>query len=152
MKIWIAGFGNEHREDDAAGPHLASRMAEWLSASGEDVSLSLEHQLLPELAEEMSGANLAVFVDADMETHEPGWRLREIRADRTLQSLNIHSMGPEWLLALSEALANPPALALLVSVSGESFNFSETMTPTCLERIDNAFEAFKTWFEEGHSA
>jgi hydrogenase maturation protease len=148
LKIWLAGFGNEHREDDGAGPVLARRIAGWLRSEGEDVALSLEHQLLPELVEEMNGVDLALFADASMEMFPSGWRLEEIQPDPTPHSLNIHSMGPQWLFALARILDSPPRLALLISISGSSFNFAPRLSRPCRRVLPRALEGFKAWFRE----
>lgn len=146
MKIWIAGFGNIDREDDGAGIILAERLAEWLTGQGHDASLSLEHQLLPELVYEIDGADLAVFVDADMERHENGFAIRPVSPAPKIEGLNIHSMGPGWLLDLAHKMELSPKHAVLVGVSGESFNFSDEPTQICLERIAAAEKTFHTWF------
>ena len=146
MKIWIAGFGNEHREDDSAGVILAGRIRNFLAcSSGTEVFLCLEHQLLPELADELD-VDLAIFCDADAALHEEGFSIREISPNPYLSGFNIHSMGAQWLLALAEQLGISPVKALLITVSGDSFDFSETPTHICLERIDRAEEAFKAYW------
>jgi hydrogenase maturation protease len=149
MKIWVAGFGNENREDDAAGTILAGRIHKFLEAEPDlDVVLCLEHQLLPELVEELEGVDLAVFCDADAVLHPEGFSLREARPNSRLDGFNIHSMGPEWLLALAEQMGTPPGKALLLTISGERFNFSETPTAVCAERIDRAEKAFRNCWRQ----
>ena len=149
VRVWVAGFGNEHREDDAAGILLARRIFEFLrNFSNLDVRLSLEHQLLPELADELASADLAIFCDADAFAHEEGFAFREILPNSRLDGFNIHSMGPEWLLALAAQMGmTPPGKSLLVTISGERFDFSELPTPACLERVEKAEKAFQHyWF------
>jgi hydrogenase maturation protease len=146
MKIWVAGFGNEYREDDGAGILLASRIYEFLAdKASPEVSLCLEHQLLPELAEELD-VDLAVFCDADAVLHEKGFLLREIFPNPRIEGFNMHSMGPEWLLDLAEKTAKAPRRSLLITVSGERFDFSGTPTPVCLERIRQAEAAFREFW------
>ena len=148
MRIWIAGFGNIDRQDDGVGIVLASRIAEWLkNRHDNDVKLSLEHQLLPELAEELEGIDLAIFVDADLQQYENGWNIAEVRSSPNIEGLNMHSMGPAWLLQLSEQLGTPPGRALTVSVSGVSFDFSNCMTPECTARMYEAEKAFRKWYD-----
>jgi hydrogenase maturation protease len=147
MKIRVAGFGNEHREDDAAGVILASRIYEFLSGEpGVEVALCLEHQLLPELVDELDGVDLALFCDADTVLHEGGFSIREARPNPQLEGFNIHSMGPEWLLALAGQLGTPPRKALLITVSGDRFDFSETPTDGCMQRVKRAEEAFEEYW------
>ena len=152
MKIWIAGFGNIDRQDDGSGIILASRIGRWLeSKNGVDVKLSLEHQLLPEMAEELNNVDLAIFVDADMQQHENGWSIAEVSPSPDIEGLNIHSMGPAWLLHLSKQLGTQPKRALTLSVSGDSFDFSDHLTPACEERVCAAEKAFHEWFQKQKS-
>jgi hydrogenase maturation protease len=146
MKVWVAGFGNEYREDDGAGILLANRIYEFLAGRADlEVSLCLEHQPLPELAEELD-VDLAVFCDADAVLWEEGFSLREIFPSPRMEGLNMHSMGPEWLLDLAERTAKAPRRSLLLTVSGERFDFSGTPTPLCLERVRRAEAAFKEFW------
>jgi hydrogenase maturation protease len=151
LRIWIAGFGNTDRQDDGVGIILASRIAQWLQGkSGYNVKLSLEHQLLPELAEELGGVDLAIFVDADMFQHESGWSIAELYSNPRIDGFNIHSMSPAWLLELSEKLGTPPKRALTLSVSGSSFDFSRNITSECETRMDAAEKAFHEWFDTAY--
>ena len=149
MKIWVAGFGNEHREDDAAGVILAGRIYEFLiDKTGTEVSLCLEHQLLPELVDELNAVDLAVFCDADTALHEGGFSVRELSPDPRLEGFNIHSMGPEWLLDLAVRVGMSPKRSLLLTVSGDRFDFGETPTEACMRRIRNAEEAFRKYWHD----
>lgn len=77
--VWVAGFGNEYREDDGAGIILASRIHKFLCEErGVNSTLCLEHQLLPELVSEMTAADLAIFCDASTAIREDGFCIREI--------------------------------------------------------------------------
>ena len=150
MKIFVCGYGNPFRTDDGAGHHLAPLLAAFLESCGEDVELWLEHQLLPEMAEEFAAFDLLVFADARVPGTAPGegFLLEEIDPDPVLEGLNIHSVGPEWVLALSVQIGGKVPPALLLSVEGESFDFGETPTPGCELRIGKAAGAFEKWFNE----
>ena len=148
-KIWVGGFGNEYREDDAAGVILARKIHAFLAGRAEaEAFLSLEHQLLPELAEELD-VDVAIFCDADTQLYEDGFSIREASPNPRLDGFNIHSMGPEWLLALAARVGRRPKKAVLVTVSGERFDFSDTPTPVCLERIERAEKAFRDCWVKG---
>ena len=145
-KVWVAGFGNEYREDDAAGIILARKIHAFLAARDEvEALLCLEHQLLPELAEELD-VDVAIFCDADTQIYEDGFFIREASPDFRLKGFNVHSMGPEWLLALADQVGRRPRKAILVTVSGERFDFSDTPTPVCLERVERAERAFRDYW------
>jgi hydrogenase maturation protease len=149
LKIWVAGFGNEHREDDAAGVILAPRIHKFLTGEPDvEAALCLEHQLLPELVDELDGVDLAIFCDADTVLQEGGVSIREALPDPGLKGFNIHSMGPEWLLALAAQVGIPPKKALLVTISGERFDFSATPTDTCVQRVKRAEEAFREYWRQ----
>jgi hypothetical protein len=82
-----------------------------------------------------------------MQQHENGWNIAEVLPCPNIEGLNIHSMGPAWLLQLSELLGTPPKRALSLSVSGNSFDFSNCMTPECEARMYAAEKAFQEWFD-----
>jgi hypothetical protein len=42
--------------------------------------------------------------------------------------------------------------ALLVTVSGTSFDFSDALTPLCASRVERAFDAFRAYMEGGFEA
>ncbi len=148
MRIFVCGYGNPFRTDDGAGHHLAPLLAAFLEGRGEEVELRLEHQLLPEMAEEFEAFDLLVFADARVPGTAPekGYTIEEIDPDPALEGLNIHSVGPEWILALASQIASRVPPALLVSVEGESFDFAETPTPGCAARIEAAAGAFEEWY------
>jgi len=147
LKIWVAGFGNIDRQDDGVGIVLASLIAEWINnKGGHEVKLSLEHQLLPELAEELKDVDLAIFVDADMQQYEDGFCIAGLFPSSSIEGFNIHSMSPAWLLQLSGQLGTPPKRAITLCVSGNSFNFSDCLTSECESRMYAAEKAFKEWF------
>ena len=147
-RIYVAGYGNEYREDDAAGLILARRVHAFLSNfSPAEVFLYLEHQLLPELAEELD-VDVAIFCDADTQAYEEGFSIREVSPNPRLYGFNIHSMGPEWLLALAAQVGREPKKAVLITISGERFDFSNTPTPACLERIERAEKAFHDYWTQ----
>ena len=142
----MAGFGNEYREDDAAGLILARKIYSFLDGCAEvKAFLYLEQQLLPELADELD-VDAAIFCDADTRVYEDGFSIREAFPNPRLNGFNIHSMGPEWLLALAYQVGRGPKKAILVTVSGERFDFSDTPTQACLERVERAEKAFRDYW------
>ncbi|ADE57669.1 MULTISPECIES: hydrogenase maturation protease [Aminobacterium] len=148
MKVFIAGFGNPFREDDSVGLQLAPQIAEWLEEEGFEVNLWIGQQLLPELAYDLEGAEIALFIDADMRELPEGYMLENVLSDAALEGLNIHSMGPAWLLSLMDRLEIPKPEAWLLSISGYSFDFSETLTEQCSLNAHKAEEAFKKWWKQ----
>jgi hydrogenase maturation protease len=149
VKILVCGYGNPYRTDDGVGHHLAPLLAQWLGSIGQDAGLYLDHQLLPELAEDLRGYDLAVFVDARVPSGaEEGFHVSDVHPERELEGLNMHSVGPEWILHLVDALGAPVPPSVLVSVDGESFDFGDELTPCCRTRMDRAADSFRRWFSE----
>ena len=155
MKILVCGYGNPFRTDDGVGHILAEDLAKVLGEKGEETELSLEHQLLPELAEDFSRFDLLIFCDARVPSNDGGdveeYRIEEIVPDPHLEGLNIHSIGPGWLLALARSLGRGVPPSVLISVVGESFDFGDEITPECGERMERAEAAFLKWFGEKYS-
>ena len=158
VKALVCGYGNPSRQDDGAGHVLAPRIAAWLEEKGADVQLELAHQLLPELSEDLSLVDLAVFADASVSsgdaegTEHRGFAIRELAPDPVLEGANLHSMGSEWLLDLMETLGMRRPRALLVTVAGASFDFSDALTPLCASRVETAFDAFRACMEDAFEA
>ena len=158
VKALVCGYGNPSRQDDGAGHVLAPRIAAWLEENGADVQVELAHQLLPELSEDLSLVDLAVFADASVSsgdaegTEHRGFAIRELAPDPVLEGANLHSMGPEWLLDLMDTLGMRRPRALLVTVAGASFDFSDALTPLCASRVETAFDAFRACMEDAFEA
>lgn len=146
MKILVLGYGNEFRQDDRVGHELAPRLVAWLQERGHEADLWLGQQVLPEIVYDLAEADLALFVDASVEILDEGWRLESLEADRRLEGLNIHALGPAWVLALMEDLALKRPRAYLLSVSGHSFDFSEELSPGCQIHLEAAWKGFLSWW------
>jgi hypothetical protein len=102
------------------------------------------------MAEEFGGYDLLVFADARVPGTGSGngYDIREISPDPALEGLNIHSVGPEWILALAARIWGKVPPSLLVSVEGESFDFGEGLTEACRRRMDGALAAFEEWLRD----
>lgn len=150
MKAFVCGYGNPFRSDDGVGHVLAPAMAKVLESMGWEAEVRLEHQLLPEMAEDFRDYDLLVFADARVagSGSGEGFDIKEIAPNPELEGLNIHAVGPEWVLALARTIAGSVPRALLVSVDGESFDFTDELTPQCKERKKEALAAFKEWMRQ----
>jgi hydrogenase maturation protease len=147
MKILVAGYGNPFREDDSVGHVLAPRISEYLESMDNEVELWIDQQLLPEIVEDMRDKDMAFFVDSLADSSKGDHIFEEMEPDPDIEGLNIHSMGPGWILHLMRELHMQAPRTFLISVAGESFNFSENMTRECKQRTDKCFEDFKRWWE-----
>lgn len=95
------------------------------------------HQLVPEIAERMAEADVAVFVDASATAAE--LTLSDVVADPTSTSTHVGSPGA--LLALCEALyGRRPERVVLLEIPGREFGFGETLSDATSEALHDAVE------------
>lgn len=119
--VLIVGVGSELRSDDAAG----RRVAELLVGQQppDDVEVRVVHQLTPELADDMTGRELVVVVDASVE-------VREVVSREVVQQVDVARVGAaqvdaagaqgEGVTAAMSHHVDPAALVGLCRVLGEA--------------------------------
>jgi hydrogenase maturation protease len=127
QKIMVIGYGNPSRSDDGLGWHAARGLSQEISDPCLEVLML--HQLTPDLAESLSRAGRAVFIDASVEGEPATLRWRRIVPERPLPAAFCHHLTPDTLIALSGALYGRAPEAFSVSVTGESFDFGESLSP-----------------------
>jgi hydrogenase maturation protease len=121
----VIGYGNELRGDDASGPCVARRVADWRRP---DVGGLAVHQLTPELAPALAGAELVVFVDACVEEAGREVCLRRLKAGPA--AVMGHTSDPPWLLALAETLYGGRPEAWLATIPAADFSLGARLSPT----------------------
>jgi hydrogenase maturation protease len=123
----VIGYGNPLRADDGLGWHVAQQLGAELAADG--IVVVAAHQLAPELAEPVSRASLAVFVDA-REGPEPGRvRCETIESDGMAPLSFSHDVDPPTILELARELFGSRPPALLISVDGADFSYGVELSP-----------------------
>lgn len=121
----VIGYGNELRGDDAAGPCVARRVADWGRPEVDGLAV---HQLTPELAPALAGAEVVVFVDACVEEGGREVCLRRLEAGPRAGS--GHTSDPRWLLSLAEALDGRRPEAWLVTIPAADFGLGARLSAT----------------------
>jgi len=122
--LLVVAYGNPLRSDDGAAWRAAEILQQQLPSS---TKLICVHQLMPELAEDMSHAQVVVFIDAE-DTGNPGQvRCEGISPKREEFSFS-HHLTPSALLGLSEKLYGSAPRAMLVAISGENFDHGEILS------------------------
>lgn len=123
----VIGYGNTLRSDDGIGQWVAQQVEKWQLPHVRSLSM---FQLTPELAEEISQAKLAIFVDAaaDLDENQPDVRVQSLEPQDTGIGLG-HLGDPRSLLYLSQTLYDrvPPAYWILIR--GVNFEFGESLSP-----------------------
>jgi len=125
-KALIIGYGNPLRGDDGLGWHAARRLADV--AATHDAGVLTCHQLMPELAQQISEVQTVVFVDAASEG-PPGrldWRRVEPQAGPVSFT---HHVSLESLLGMAKELYGRSPQAFVVSIVGETFECGEDLSP-----------------------
>lgn len=136
--ILIFGYGNSLRSDDGAGRKVAENIAQeqWEGV----LSLSL-HQLTPELAEGLSQARAAIFVDAIV-SGAAKVRVKPLKLGEIGSNFS-HFTEPPSLLALAQALYGRMPPAWEVFVPGINFEMGEVFSEVTEAGIAEAIGAIE---------
>jgi hydrogenase maturation protease len=149
MHILILAYGNPLRCDDGLGWHAARQLTDQLTVDNQVLTC---HQLAPELAEDISGADAVFFIDASREGEPGELTCQPVRPSNDNVGFS-HDCSPQVLLALCDQLygACPPAYA--VSVCGQSFHHGESLSPcvaATLPRLTTVITEMARQFQRGH--
>ncbi len=136
----VFAVGNPSRGDDALGPVLCGRLAEWLENEGlagqvelvEDFQLQIEHAL------DLVGRDLALFIDAGAGTPAP-YAFRRIAPAAGIAH-TTHELPPEAVLQVyrqTEGGEPPPAFVLCVR--GDCFELGEPLSTAAEANAAAAF-------------
>lgn len=126
--VLVIGYGNTLRRDDGAGCAAARRLARRLPKK--IATVIAVHQLLPELAEPLSRAKFAVFIDADAKLPPGSLRRRSLRIPTNSPAKSIaHHQSAHGILRLARDLYGRRPRALLFSVGGQDFSFGSRLSP-----------------------
>jgi hydrogenase maturation protease len=142
-RVLVIACGNPLRADDSAG----WRIVEALRGEGKDAGFLAKtvQQLTPELAEEVSHAGTAIFVDA-AENGRPGAvEIKRIRPAAGLWWRFTHSLTPQALLTLGRELYDEaPAEAFLVTIGAASFELGGELSGAVAAGVREAVEAVRS--------
>lgn len=118
----MIGYGSDLRTDDAAGRHVATAVA---AAGPDGVEVRSLVQLTPEVAAELTGRRLVVFVDAAVDVSE----VRVEHLDPVdVAPVTTHHVDPRGLLALCRLLGDPPAEVVCVSIPAHDLRIGTALT------------------------
>jgi hydrogenase maturation protease len=129
--VLVVGYGNSLRSDDGVGWHAAGVLATDPRLAGARVLA--RHQLVPELALDVSRASLVVLVDAAAGGDPGSLSVRRVRPRPPISATWSHHLDPETLAGLAEALYGLVPPIVLVSVAAGSFAEGDRLS-VALER------------------
>jgi hydrogenase maturation protease len=134
-KLLVIGYGNTLRSDDGAGVRVAQAVSAW---GRPDVRSLVVHQLTPELAELLAGAERVLFVDARSDEEGTDIAILPIEPSSTTQSIHGHISDPRWLLALARGLYGQSPQAWLITVPGVDFSMGGELSVTARTGVERA--------------
>ena len=107
-----------------------------------NIHIILAHQLLPEHAEALSKADVAVFIDCSAVSAAGQVSTIRVRPAVELPRILTHHLDPASLLRMAqEFFGHAPASATLVTVGGESFAHTDELSPAVEAAIPAALQA-----------
>ena len=145
-RILIIGIGNVLRSDDGVGWQVVQEISEQSSAS--DVQFILVQQLTPEIADSVSRADRALFVDA-ARGGTPGSVYAGPILPAKESSTPSHDLSIASVLKLARDLYHRSPTAYALTVSGESFEVGEDLSPAVREALPTLREAIERFIERG---
>jgi hydrogenase maturation protease len=144
--ILVIGYGNPLRGDDAVGQQVAQMLEMRLLR--DDLYVLTTYQLTPELAQNISHAQLVIFIDA-RDGSTPGTVVQISIQSADARGAFTHHVSPSSLLAAARDLYNTCPQAILFSVTGESFGYGQSLSlavqaavPRLLAAIEKTIEQF----------
>lgn len=137
LNTLVIGYGNPLRGDDGFGWRVAERL---LETKHERLEVIVCHQLTPELAEPLSRADRAVFVDASLSVPLGQLEVRELEV-RALNPTMAHHLEPTQLLALARRLYGRAAHATMISIGVSSLEYTQHLSIEVQAAIPRAVKA-----------
>ncbi len=116
----IIGYGNPLREDDGIGWRAAELLERTLAPGAAEVLKS--HQLVPELAAQVEGASLVIFLDAAVD-QEPGSVFQTLVEKKEFSPWSHHLSAGQVL-----SLANSAPPAFLISGGASRTGWREDLS------------------------
>jgi hydrogenase maturation protease len=125
----VIGCGNPLRGDDAAGLRAAEAVAAWAIPGVRALAV---HQLVPELAEQLAAADLAIFVDACVPAPSASIDAL-VEAHQLVPASGASALGhtgdPRALLGLAVAIYGRCPSAWSIGIQAWSFAFGVGLSP-----------------------
>src|SRR5271157_2781049 len=125
-RILIVGYGNPLRSDDGLGWRAAEELSRSLPLAEAEVEILTRQQLTPELADNLTRADVVFFIDA-ARGGQPG----ELRCEPVTPepgTIDTHHSSPAGILALAQQLYGASPRAFVVSLCGECFDHGSALS------------------------
>jgi hydrogenase maturation protease len=140
----VIASGNPLRGDDAIGPAAAEIVKSWQTPGVKVLSV---HQLVPELIDEMNEVERVLFIDAASYTGDQAFTACVVEPKQSRRFFGHHDT-PANLLALSRDLDARAPEAWLVTISADSFDHGDVITPLAEGNLREAVEWIRAFLAE----
>jgi len=137
-KILIYGYGNPGRQDDGLGAAFIAAMEQWLLANPIDgLDLDTNYQLNIEDAEQISGYDVVLFVDASLEPID-SFSLTSVQPSDAKVEFTMHAVSPSFVLDLCKKIFNRTPETYLLHIKGYEWEFIEKLTDQAQQNLKAA--------------
>jgi hydrogenase maturation protease len=142
--LLVIGYGNTLRRDDGVGPKVADAVAALALPGVRALACPL---LTPELADPISHARVAIFVDAAVDAPREV-QLRKLAPADTSQIM-AHAASPATLLALARDVFGHAPDAWLLTIPAENMSIGEELSAFTRRGLETAVEEIKKLARSG---
>ena len=145
----VVGYGNVFRTDDGLGWHAAERLSDDPRLAG--TVILQRHQLMPELAYDLSAADLVVFIDAT--TSKPPGQVDVERVQPLERNGGTwsHHVSPSTLVSLSHQLYGRATEAYVVSCGVQSVEMGDRLSSVVEAALPQVIDAVAELVGSPHS-
>ncbi len=143
--VVVFAIGNPSRGDDALGPLLLERLAQWLAAQAraEQFELIDDFQLQIEHALDLQDRRLALFIDAGCATPAP-FRFYSIAPASFAATSSTHALPPEGVLDVYRQVeGREPPPSFVLCVRGEEFELGAELSGLAKEHAERCWAHLK---------
>ncbi len=133
----VIACGNTLRGDDGVAWHIAAQLDQVAAQTGDEIVVT--QQFLPEHAEQISLADVVVFIDCSALTTAGCISSLSIDPAEQLPRILTHHLDPAALLRLAlDLYGQIPLRRTLITVGGESFAMTEELSAAVRNAIPAA--------------
>ncbi|MFA0747137.1 hydrogenase maturation protease [Fervidibacter sp.] len=145
-KVLVVCYGNPLRGDDGVGWIVAEKLQQM--SLPDFVAIQTHIQLTPELAADLSEADLVIFIDARDAEPVGVVSCKPIVPLPLSSSSFSHHLTPDLLLSHAQHLFGRAPKAFLISVNGSEFGYQDTVSPAVREAAGKVVEQVLRLLEE----
>jgi len=130
----VYGFGNPGRQDDGLGPMIIDKL-ETENIAG--ITTDSNYQLNIEDADNISGSDIVIFVDASIDADEP-FSFKRIEPSAEI-TFTTHSMSPESVIALCGDIYGRVPESYVLAIRGYEWEMFEGLSEKAMKNFNEAY-------------